>query len=128
MSKNIPAVERVGITTPNGIAENGHSANLEVSTRFVSHELASILQNEFLLPLGTTAKTLDQLEALFRQFSLELGKDVFSRADQARLRQIADLAVYVAADAANSCGCYHERGLTQHLPALLDMIQGGGAQ
>ncbi len=125
MSKNIPAVERVGITTLNGIAENGNSANIEEATRFVSHELTSVLQNEFLLPLGTTAKTLDQLEALFRQFSLELGKAAFSHADQARLRQIADMAAYVAADAANSCGCYHERGLTQHLPALLDIVRGG---
>lgn len=126
MSKKIPAVERVGITTLNGIAENRNFANKEGVSPFASHELVAVLENEFLLPIGTSAKTLDQLEALFRQFSIELGKDDFSRVDQARLRQLADLAACVASDAANSCGCYHERGRDQHIPSLVATFQAGG--
>jgi hypothetical protein len=88
-----------------------------------------ILENDFLLPMGSAAETLDRLENLFATIALlaALARksqtiDVYD--DLLRIESLCKTGRFVADDQGNFCDCMHERARDEHAPALLALLHG----
>lgn len=122
MSKNlIAAVEQQGSPTPTTLPKHPVLVN----------QIHLLIENEMLLPLGSAADHLNQIDVLFRTIRDIASAPVDARADANVLRlaliQITSLCStgsYQASDIANYVDCMCESARDDHMPTILAAVGG----